>query len=38
MEKKDVQSSIKICMNLYKELRLQGTHCLYAFIEFEVRK
>ena len=22
-------------MNLYKELRLQGTHCLYTFIQSE---
>ena len=27
--KKDVQSNIKVGMKLYKELRLQGTHCLY---------
>ena len=38
MEKKDVQSCIKIGMKLYKELRLQGNHCLYTFIESEVRK
>ena len=25
-------------MKLYKELRLQGTHCLYTFIQSEVRK
>ena len=25
-------------MKLYKELRLQGNHCLYTFIEAEVRK
>ena len=36
--KKDVQSCIKIVMKLYKELRLQGTHCLYTSIESEVRK
>ena len=24
-------------MKLYKELRLQGNHCLYTFIESEVR-
>ena len=38
MGKKDVQSCIKIGMKLYKELRLQGNHCLYNFIESEVRK
>ena len=38
MEKKDVQSCIKTDMKLYKELRLQGNHCLYTFIESEVRK
>ena len=38
MEKKDVQSCIKLGMKLYKELRLQGNHCLYTFIESEVRK
>ena len=37
MEKKDVQSCIKTGMKLYKELRLQGNHCLYTFIESEVR-
>ena len=36
--KKDVQSCVKIGMKLYKELRLQGAHCLYTFIESEVRK
>ena len=36
--KKDVQSCIKIGMKLYKELCLQGNHCLYTFIESEVRK
>ena len=35
---KDMQSCIKIGVELYKELRLQGTHCLYTFIESEVRK
>ena len=35
---KDVQSCIKVSMKLYKELRLHGTHCLYTFIESEVRK
>ena len=25
-------------LKLYKELRLQGTHCLYTFIKSEVRK
>ena len=38
MEKKDVQSYIKTGMKLYKELRLQGNHCLYIFVESEVRK
>ena len=38
MEKNDVQSCIKIGMKLYKELRLQGNHYLYTFIESEVRK
>ena len=38
MEKKDVQSCIKTGMKLYKELRLQGNHCLYTFIESKVRK
>ena len=28
---------IKTGMKLYKELRLQGNHCLYTFIESEVR-
>ena len=28
---------MKIGMKLYKELRLHGTHCLYTFIESEVR-
>ena len=36
--KKDVQSCLQISMKLYKELRLQGTHCLYTFIQSEVRK
>ena len=36
--KKDVQSCIQTDMKLYKELRLQGNHCLYTFIESEVRK
>ena len=35
--KKDVQSCIKTGMKLYKELRLQGNHCLYTFIESEDR-
>ena len=35
---KHVQSCIKISKKLYKELRLQGTHCLYTFIQSEVRK
>ena len=25
-------------LKLYKELPLQGTHCLYTFIKYEVRK
>ena len=36
--KKHVQSFIKIGIKLYEELRSQGTHCLYTFIESEVRK
>ena len=32
-----MQSCIKTGMKLYKELRLQGNHCLYTFIESEVR-
>ena len=38
--KKDVQSCIKIGMKmkLNKVLHLQGTHCLYTFIESEVKK
>ena len=35
---KHVQSFKKIGINLYEELRSQGTHCLYTFIESEVRK
>ena len=35
--KKDVQSCIKTGVKLYKELRLHGNHCLYTFIESEVR-
>ena len=35
--KKHVQSFIKIGMKLYEELRSQGTHYLYTFIESEVR-
>ena len=35
---KHVQSFIKISMKLYKELCLQGNHCLYTFIESEVKK
>ena len=38
IEKKDVQSSVKIGMKLYKELHLHGTRCLYTFIESEVKK
>ena len=33
-----MQSCIKIGMKLYKELRLQGNHCQYTFIESEGRK
>ena len=33
-----MQSCIKTGMKLYKELRLQDNHCLYTFIESEVRK
>ena len=36
--RKDVQSFKKICIKLYEELRSHGTHCLYTFIESEVRK
>ena len=38
--KKVEQSCIKIGMKLYmyKELRLQCTHCLYTFMESVVRK
>ena len=36
--KNDVQSCMKNGLKLYKELRLQGTHCLYTFIKSEVRK
>ena len=36
-KKKDVQSCKKTGMKLYKELRLQDNHCLYTFIESEVR-
>ena len=36
--KKDVQSCIKVGMKLYKELRSQGTHRLYTFIESEIRE
>ena len=32
-----MKSCIKTGMKLYKELRLQGNHCLYTFIESEVR-
>ena len=32
-----MQSCIKTGIKLYKELRLQGNHCLYTFIESEVR-
>ena len=33
-----VQSFKKISIKLYEELRSQGTHYLYTFIESEVRK
>ena len=33
-----VQSFKKIGIKFYEELRSQGTHCLYTFIESEVRK
>ena len=36
--RKHVQSFKKISKKLYEELRSQGTHCLYTFIESEVRK
>ena len=36
--KKDVQSCMKKGLKLYKELRLQGIHCLYTFIKSEIRK
>ena len=36
--KKDVRSFRKKGLKSYKELCLQGTHCLYTFIESEVRK
>ena len=32
-----MQTCIKTGMKLYKELRLQDNHCLYTFIESEVR-
>ena len=35
---KHVKSFKKISIKLYEELRSQGTHCLYTFIESEVRK
>ena len=35
---KDVRSWIEIGIKLYKEFCLHGTHCLYTFIESEVRK
>ena len=38
LRKKDVQCSIKIGVKFYKELRLQDSHCLYTFLESEVRK
>ena len=36
--RKHVQSFKKIGIKLYEALRSQGTHCLYTFIESEVRK
>ena len=33
-----MQRCIKIGMKLYKELCLQGNHCLYTFLESEVHK
>ena len=36
--RKHVQSFKKIGIKLYEELRSQTTHCLYTFIESEVRK
>ena len=36
--RKHVQSFKKIGIKLYEELRSQDTHCLYTFIESEVRK
>ena len=38
VRQKDVQTFIKIGMKLYKELRLQGNHCLHTFIESEVKR
>ena len=35
---KDVQSCMMKEMKLYKELCLQGTHCLYTYMKSEVRK
>ena len=35
--RKHVQSFKKIGIKLYEELCSQGTHCLYTFIESEVR-
>ena len=35
--RKQVQSFKKIGIKLFEELRLQCTHCLYTFIESEVR-
>ena len=36
--RKHVQSFKKIGIKLYEEFCSQGTHCLYTFIESEVRK
>ena len=33
--KKNVQSCMKISIKLYKELRLQDTHCLYTFRKWQ---
>ena len=33
-----MQSLRKVSIKMYEELRSQGTHCLYIFIESEVKK
>ena len=38
MEKRCAKLRMKKGLKLYKELRLQGTYCLYTFIKSEVRK